>query len=85
MGIVLKPEQQEFIQQQVALGRFRSEDEVLARALQLLAEVSQEYEDWVDEVRVKVDEAQASLDRGEGIPLDVAMAQLQEKLRLQVC
>jgi putative addiction module CopG family antidote len=81
MSIMLKPEQKEFVAQQVALGRFHSEDEVLERALQLLAETYRDYEVWAEDVRVKVDEAQASIDRGEGVPLDVAMEQLRRKFR----
>jgi Arc/MetJ-type ribon-helix-helix transcriptional regulator len=37
MSFALKPEQQQFIQQQIALGRFESEEAVLEKALQLLA------------------------------------------------
>jgi putative addiction module CopG family antidote len=81
MSIILKPEQRKFVAEQVALGRFHSEDEVLERALQLLAEAYRDYEAWADDVRVKVDEAQASLDRGEGVPLDVAMEQLRRKFQ----
>jgi putative addiction module CopG family antidote len=81
MSIMLKPEQKEFVAQQVALGRFHSEDEVLERALQLLAETYRDYEVWAEDVRAKVDEAQASIDRGEGVPLDVAMEQLRQKFR----
>jgi putative addiction module CopG family antidote len=81
MSIMLKPEQKEFVAQQVALGRFHSEDEVLERALQLLAETYRDYEVWAEDVRAKVDEAQASIDRGEGVPLDVAMEQLRRKFR----
>jgi putative addiction module CopG family antidote len=81
MSIMLKPEQKEFVAQQVALGRFHSEDEVLERALNLLAESYRDYETWAEDVRVKVDEAQASIDRGEGVPLDVAMEQLRRKFR----
>ncbi len=81
MSIMLKPEQKEFVAQQVALGRFHSEDEVLERALNLLAEAYRDYETWAKDVRVKVDEAQASIDRGEGVPLDVAMEQLRRKFQ----
>jgi putative addiction module CopG family antidote len=81
MSIMLKPEQKEFVAQQVALGRFHSEGEVLERALQLLAQAYQDYDVWAADVRVKLDEAQASIDRGEGVPLDEAMAQLRLKLR----
>ncbi len=80
MSIALKPEQQQFIQQQIALGRFRSEEEVLEKALQLLSSQYQEYDNWVEDTTAKIDEAQAEIDRGEGIPLDVAMTQLRDLL-----
>jgi antitoxin ParD1/3/4 len=80
MSIALKPEQQQFIQQQIALGRFGSEEEVLEKALQLLSSQYVEYDHWVEETRTKIDEAQKEIDRGEGIPLDVAMAQIRSKL-----
>jgi hypothetical protein len=42
--------------------------------LQLLAQIYQGYEAWAEDVRMEGDEAQASIDRGEGMPLDVAIA-----------
>ena len=81
MSIAIKPEQQQFIQQQIALGRFRSEDEVLEKALQLLASQYLEYENWVNDTRTKIAEAQAEIDRGEGIPLETAISQLRAKLQ----
>jgi antitoxin ParD1/3/4 len=80
IAIALKPEQQQFIQNQIALGRFGSEAEVLDKALQLLAAQYLEYEAWVDDTRAKIAEAQAEIDRGEGIPLDPAIAQLRAHL-----
>jgi antitoxin ParD1/3/4 len=88
MSIVLKPEQQQFIQQQIALGRFRSEEEVLEKALQLLSSQYLEYENWVEDTRAKIDEAQLEIDsaeptlheRGEGIPLDMAISQIRAQL-----
>ena len=81
MSITLKPEQAKFIQQQILTGRFKSESEVLEKVLQLLAAQQQEYEVWAAEVCVKVDEAEAEIDRGEGVSLDLAMVQLPERLR----
>ena len=81
MSIAIKPEQQQFIQQQIALGRFRSEDEVLEKALQLLASQYLEYDNWVEDTRTKIAEAQAEIERGEGIPLETAISQLRAKLR----
>jgi antitoxin ParD1/3/4 len=80
MSIALKPEQQQFIQQQIALGRFGSEEEVLEKALQLLSSQYREYDNWVEDTRAKIDEAQAEIDRGEGIPLDVAITQIRAQL-----
>jgi antitoxin ParD1/3/4 len=79
MSIMLKPEQQQFIQQQIALGRFGSEEEVLEKALQLLSSQYLEYDNWVADTRSKIDEAQLEIDRGEGIPIDIAMAQLRSQ------
>ena len=81
MSITLKLEQEQLIQYQVTLGRFNSTDEVLESALRLLVEHYQEYEVWVEEVRVKVDEAKAEADRGEVSPLEAVMAQLQKKFQ----
>jgi antitoxin ParD1/3/4 len=63
MSIALKPEQQQFIQQQIALGRFGSEEEVFEKALQLLSSQYREYDEWVEDTRAKIDEAQAEIDR----------------------
>ena len=81
MSIAIKPEQQQFIRQQIALGRFRSEDEVLEKALQLLASQYLEYDNWVEDSRAKIAEAQAEIDRGEGISLETAVSQLRAKLQ----
>jgi antitoxin ParD1/3/4 len=81
MSIALKPEQQQFIQQQIALARVGSEEEeVLEKALQLLSSQYLEYDNWVADTRAKIDEAQQEIDRGKGIPLDIAMAQLRSQL-----
>ncbi|MGI0488814.1 ribbon-helix-helix domain-containing protein [Pantanalinema rosaneae CENA516] len=81
MSITLKPEQEQFIRDQVARGRFRSADEVLAQAFKLLEEKYQEYETWIEETYQQVDEAAAELDRGEGMPLETVMEQLQTRFR----
>ncbi|WP_310484771.1 type II toxin-antitoxin system ParD family antitoxin [Chamaesiphon sp. VAR_48_metabat_403] len=81
MSITLQPEQERFIQEQVARGRFKSANEVLAHALILLEQEYQEDEAWIEDVRQKVDEARAEVERGEVLPLETVMAQLQEKFR----
>jgi antitoxin ParD1/3/4 len=79
MNITLKPEQEKLIQQHMALGRFSSVDEALSRALQLLDE--QYNDEWIEEVRVKVNEAKASVERGDVLPLDTVMSRLQAKFQ----
>jgi antitoxin ParD1/3/4 len=81
MSIILKPEQEYLVQQQLALGRFHSVDEVLERALRLLDEQYQEDEMWIEDMRVKVDEAKVEFDRGEVLPLETVITNLQEKFR----
>jgi len=81
MNITLKPEQEKFIQNQLAQGRFPNAEAVINQALQLLQEKQREYEDWVEDVRVKVNEAAAELERGEGVPLETVVEQIQAKFR----
>lgn len=81
MRIVLTSEQEQFIRDQMARGRFKSPDELLDQAFKLLQEKYQEYESWIEIVRQQVDEAAVELDRGEGIPLETAIEQLQNKFR----
>ena len=75
MNITLKPEQQQFIQNQLAQGRFPNAEAVINQALELLQEKQREYEDWVEDVRVKVNEAAAELERGEGVSLETVVAE----------
>jgi antitoxin ParD1/3/4 len=62
------------------LGRFDSEEAVLEKVLQLLSSQYLEYNSWAEDIRAKIDEAQLEIDRGEGIPLDVAMTQFCARL-----
>lgn len=65
MHITLTPEQEEFVRQAVSTGRLHCVEDVVKEALSL----------WEDrervraEFRVSLDEADASLDRGEGTPI----------------
>ncbi len=79
MTITLQPEQEQFIQAQLATGRYTSATEVIAEAL-LLLEKRNQYDRWVEDLRVKIDIAAAQLDRGEGIDGETAIAQLKAKL-----
>lgn len=81
MNITLNSEQERLITEQLAHGKYQSADEVMTKALQLLARQQQEYTDWVADVRIKTDEAAAELARGEGIPLDTFMAEIRAKFQ----
>jgi antitoxin ParD1/3/4 len=70
MGIInvsLPPEQQEWLEAEVAAGRFASIDEALAAAV---AEFKALFEDDLAWAKPYVDEARAEVARGELIPGD---------------
>lgn len=81
MEIDLSPEQVRLIEAELSNGRFSSPEEVITKALQVLARRREEYLEWVEDVREKVGEAEASLARGERFPLEDVAEQLQEKFR----
>jgi antitoxin ParD1/3/4 len=80
MTIALKPEQEAFIQAQLATGRYTDAAAVIAEALQLL-EKRNRYNHWIEDVRAKIDIASAQLDRGEGVNGETVIAQLRAKLQ----
>jgi antitoxin ParD1/3/4 len=81
MNIQIKPELEQIIQAQIATGRYTNPEDVISKALKLLLEWDEGYQNWVEETREKVDVAIEQLDRGEGIDGDVVISQLRDKLR----
>lgn len=79
MQITLNPEQEAFIQHQLAKGRYQSVEDLFSQALILLQQ-QQEYEQWLGETRQKVEAGIAALDQGEGLDGDVVVAQLRDRL-----
>lgn len=59
MSIALQPEQEQFIQSQLATGQY-ADAAVIAAALQLL-EKRHQYDRWAEEVGAKIDVAAANL------------------------
>ncbi|HLO85932.1 MAG TPA: type II toxin-antitoxin system ParD family antitoxin [Nostocaceae cyanobacterium] len=51
MNIQLKTEHEQFIQAQIASGRFSNADEVIDLAFQLLIKFNSEYQQWIEETR----------------------------------
>ena len=81
MNIRLKPEDEQFIQVQIAKGKYENPEEVISKALKLLEESEKDYQEWVKETRQKVEVAVEQLERGEGIDGEVVVERLREKLR----
>ena len=81
MSISLKPEHEQFIQSQVASGKFANREEVIDTALRLLEKLQGEYEQWIKETREKIDIGIAELDRGEGLDREAVVAGILEKFK----
>ncbi|MEH2281154.1 MAG: type II toxin-antitoxin system ParD family antitoxin [Nostoc sp.] len=81
MNIELKPEHEQFIQAQIASGKFTNADEVLDVAFQLLEKLNSEYVQWVEETRQKVDVAIAEIEQGEVLDGETVVMQILEKFQ----
>lgn len=81
MNIQLKPELEKIIEAQIATGRYSNPEEVISKALKLLLDWEQGYQQWVEETKQKVEVAIEQLDRGEGIEGEVVIERLRSKLR----
>lgn len=77
MTIQLSPEQQRWLEAQVAAGHFASLEQAVAVAV---ADLMATVEDDLDWAKPLVDEAAAELDRGEGVPVDEAFARIRKTL-----
>ncbi|MDZ7958445.1 MAG: type II toxin-antitoxin system ParD family antitoxin [Aulosira sp. DedQUE10] len=81
MTINLKPEHEQLIRAQIASGRFTNADEVIGTALKLLEKLNDEYIQWVEETRQKVEVAIAEIDRGEGLNGETVVMQILERFQ----
>jgi putative addiction module CopG family antidote len=78
MEVRLTPEQEAFVRQAIAAGRFQNEADALADALALW----EERERRRAEILAAVDAAEASLARGEGIEItEQSMRELAEDVK----
>lgn len=77
MTIQLSPEQQQWLEAQVAAGHFSSLEQAVAVAIADLMATAEDDLDWSKPL---VDEAAAELDRGEGVPADEAFARIRKSL-----
>lgn len=76
MTISLRPEHEQFIQFQIATGKFASADEVINEAFQLL----QEREQRLDKLRQKVALGKEQINKGQVTDGEVVFAKLQGKI-----
>jgi antitoxin ParD1/3/4 len=75
MTIQLSPEQQRWLEAQVEAGHFSSLEQAVAVAI---ADLMATVEDDLDWAKPLVDEAIASVERGEGMPADEAWARIRK-------
>ena len=81
MNITLSPEQEKFIQSQIARGKYTNIQQVIDSALKLLEKQDQNYEQWLDETLQKVKVGLEQLERGDKVDGEVVIAQLEAKFK----
>ncbi|CCI36660.1 ribbon-helix-helix domain-containing protein [Microcystis aeruginosa] len=81
MNIQLKPNQEQFIQKQLKSGRFNNSEQVIDTAFYLLEILDEDYLQWVEETRQKIDVAIAELDNGEGLDGEQVINDILEKFK----
>ncbi len=77
MPITLRPEHERLITEVLRSGDYKTPDEVIERALELL----RERDTWLAESRAKIEEGYAAAQRGELIESKQVRAQMEEKKR----
>jgi antitoxin ParD1/3/4 len=81
MNIYLKPEQEQFIQEQLKTGRYNTADEVIAEAFRLLKERETINQRRLEELRQKIASGTEQIAKGQVTDGEVVFAKLQEKIR----
>ncbi len=80
MQIAVKPDQEKYMLEKLQQGKYKSIDELLSIAFQLL-EQHDEKEKQLSELRRKIAEGTEQLRQGEVIEGELVFQQLQEKLK----
>ena len=81
MNITLSSEQEQFIQSQIARGKYTNIQQVIDSALKLLEKQDRNYEQWLDETRQKVKVGLEQLESGDKVDGEVVIAQLEAKFQ----
>jgi antitoxin ParD1/3/4 len=79
MTIHLRPELEELVKQDIRRGSYQSVDEYVERAVQMLHEEEELLAHEKEAIGKQIASGLAQLDRGEGIPGEVARARLQQR------
>lgn len=83
MNITLTPEQEKYIQLKLEEGKYKSVEQLISEALQLLEERNRTLEQKrLEELRQKIASGTEQIDRVQVTDGEEAFAQLQEKIRL---
>jgi antitoxin ParD1/3/4 len=82
MNIQLQLKQEEFVQKQLKTGKFDSPEQVIHAAFQVLENLQDDYWQWVDETRQKIDVAIQELDNGDGLDGETVINDLLAKFAI---
>jgi antitoxin ParD1/3/4 len=80
MQIAIRPDQEQYILEKLQQGKYKSIDELLSIAFQLL-EQHDEKEKQISELRRKIAEGTEQIRQGEVVEGELVFQQLQEKLK----
>ncbi len=83
MSYPFPPELQQLVREGLAAGNYRSEDEMLLEAVQLLRQRDADFQGFKQNLKTRLDR----LDRGEGIELenDEALNEFFDDIEAEVC
>ena len=81
MNVSLTPELEKFVAQKVQSGLYQTASEVIRAGLRLLEERDALHQARLDDIRQAIQDGNAQLARGEGLPGEQVFAHLRAKSR----
>jgi antitoxin ParD1/3/4 len=81
MSISLTPELEQFIQSQIASGKYSSTEDVIIAGIKLLEERERIYKGRFEELKREIAIGVEQLERGEVIDGEIVFRQLEQKLQ----
>lgn len=81
MSLSLTPELKQFIQSQIASGKYTSAEEVIVAGIKLLEERERIYQGRFEELKQEIAIGVQASERGETIDGEVVFRQLEQKLQ----